>query len=205
MGANLLGGVFSAFGKNERKTSWDKNPLTQQYEAQAANAFRRNQDYAQSQANLGSFLDSKKNMTALNAGMGNLMQSGGAYGGQQLRAVSAQNAANKAQNYDSTLQGQAQAGQMRTAAQNQYTGDLMAGTTNYQMNEQYEPDFMARLGSTLSGANNALTNGMDSANTMRNQMSQMGNGQVPSQLGFLQQHMNRMGVSSPLGLIGRLR
>ncbi len=170
MGANVLGGIFSAFGKNDRKTSWDVNPELQNYKNQMQSAYRSNMDQAQSQANLGSFLDSKRNMTALNAGAGALAQAGGSYSGQQMNATSAMNAANKAQNYDSTLQGQAQAGQMRTQANNELTRNVDNASNYYAMHEEYQPDFMSKMGTALSGLGSSVNNGLAQGMTANNML-----------------------------------
>jgi hypothetical protein len=177
-GVGLLGNILGAFGKNERSVSWDKNPLADQYESQMKQAYGNNMGYAQDQANLGSFLDSKRNMTSLNAGMGNLMQAGGQASGAQLRAVGAQNAANKALNYDQTLQAQAQAGQMRTSANNTLTNNTMEATNNYQADIQNNPDFMSRLGMALSGAGGAVSQGMQQGTNIANMLKQFQGGRV---------------------------
>ena len=176
MGANVLGGIFSAFGKNERKVSWDVNPELQNYKNQMQSAYRSNMDQAQSQANLGSFLDSKRNMTALNAGAGALAQSGGSYSGQQLNATNAMNAANKAQNYESTLQGQAQAGQMRTQANNELTRNVDNASNYYAMHEEYQPDLMSKMGTALSGLSGSAVRGMGQGMTMNDMMMRFNGG-----------------------------
>lgn len=178
VGTNLLGGILSSFGKTERKVEWDTHPMLKQYQQQYQSAYRNNLDQAQAQANLGSFLDSKRNMTALNAGMGNLMQSGGAYSGAQMRAVGAMNAANKAQNYEGTLQGQAQAGQMRTAANNELTRNVDNASTYMSANITHNPDFMSRLGSALSGVNNSVLGGLGAGQTANNMLMNFGGGEL---------------------------
>lgn len=170
MGASILGGAFSAFGKNERKVGWDVHPDLQRFRDQYQNAYRSNMDQAQAQANLGSFTDSKRNMNAMNAGAGALAQAGGSYSGQQMNAVNAMNAANKAQNYEGTLQGQAVAGQMRTAANNELTNNVDRASEYTQMNVTNEPDFMSRMGSALSGLNGSILGGMGAGKTANNML-----------------------------------
>lgn len=195
--APMLGNILTAFGKNERKVEWDTHPMLQQYQKQYQDAYRRNLDQAQSQANLGSFLDSKRNMTALNAGMGNLMQSGGAYSGAQMRAVGAMNAANKAQNYDNTLQGQATAGQMRTAANNELTRNVDNASTYMSAHITQNPDFVSRLGMALSGANKSFLGGLEAGQTANDMLMRFGgskldsNMQMPAQISQVNPMMYR--------------
>lgn len=178
----MLGNILSAFGKTERKVEWDTHPMLKQYQQQYQSAYRNNLDQAQAQANLGSFVDSKRNMNAMNAGMGNLMQSGGSYSGAQMRAVGAMNATNKAQNYEGTLQGQAQAGQMRTAANNELTRNVDNASTYMSANVTHNPDFVSRLGMAFSGANNAMLGGMAAGKEANNMLMNFGGGKLPQDM-----------------------
>lgn len=180
IGGNVLGLLGSAFGKDERKSWWENNPLMPKKEAQMQNAYRSNLGQAQHQANMGSFLDNRQNMQSMNAGMGNLMQQGGAYSGAQLRAVGAQNTANKALNYGNTLQSAAQAAQMRIGANNEMTNQYDNLSRYMMQKEEMQPDTLSRIGMVASGLGNSLNSGLGQGQVGNNLMLRLRQQQLPS-------------------------